>query len=83
LYAQLIDDIDMRTLASASTPELRKTTKEAQTNSVATAERLGKLVAERAIAKGLSAAVFDRGGFRFHGKVKALAEGARRQGLML
>jgi large subunit ribosomal protein L18 len=82
LYAQLIDDIQMRTVAAASSLELRKAQGSAP-NSVETAEQLGKLVAERAMAKGLTAAVFDRGGFRFHGKVRALAEGARRQGLAL
>jgi large subunit ribosomal protein L18 len=82
LYAQLIDDIEMRTLASASTLELRKA-EAFPANSVATAEQVGKLVAERAMAKGLKTAVFDRGGFRFHGKVRALAEGARQQGLIL
>lgn len=82
LYAQLIDDIQMRTVAAASSLELRKAGGSA-TNSIETAEQLGKLVAERAMAKGLTAAVFDRGGFRFHGKVRALAEGARRQGLAL
>ncbi len=82
LYAQLIDDIQMRTLVAASTLELRKA-QGSTPNSVQTAEQLGKLVAERAMARGLTAAVFDRGGFRFHGKVRALAEGARQQGLAL
>lgn len=82
LYAQLIDDIEGRTLASASTVELTKDG-HAAANSVDMAARVGKLVAERAKAKGLQNAVFDRGGFRFHGKVKALADAARQEGLVL
>ncbi len=80
LYAQLIDDLEGRTIASASTleEELRGQT---EGNGTAVAERVGKLVAQRGIEKGVKSVVFDRGGFRFHGKVKALADGAREQGL--
>ncbi|MGQ0680192.1 MAG: 50S ribosomal protein L18 [Actinomycetota bacterium] len=78
LYAQLIDDVSGRTLASASSvdPAARS-----EANSVESAARIGELVAERAVALGLTSVVFDRGGFRFHGKIKALADGAREKGL--
>jgi large subunit ribosomal protein L18 len=80
LYAQLIDDVAGRTLASASTvdPSLRS---ESTANSVESAAKVGSLVAERAAALDITSVVFDRGGFRFHGKVKALADGAREKGL--
>lgn len=79
IYAQLIDDLGGRTIASASTIEadLRGTA----THSAETAEKVGKLVAQRAMEKGIKQVVFDRGGFKFHGRVKALADGAREQGL--
>jgi large subunit ribosomal protein L18 len=79
LYAQLIDDVAGRTLASASTvdPPFRS----GSDRSLELAAQVGKLVAERAAALNITSAVFDRGGFRFHGKVKALAEGAREKGL--
>jgi large subunit ribosomal protein L18 len=80
LYAQLIDDVAGRTLASASTvdPSLRS---KSMANSVEFASQVGSLMAERAAALEITNVVFDRGGFRFHGKVKALAEGARQKGL--
>lgn len=80
LYAQLIDDLDGRTIVSASTidPDLKGQVKG---NSQEVAAKVGKLVAERAMSKGVKTVVFDRGGFRFHGKVKALADSAREQGL--
>lgn len=78
LYAQVIDDLSGRTVASASTldPNLK-----VDGNSVETAAKVGELVAERALEQGLSTVVFDRGGYRFHGKVKALADSAREKGL--
>lgn len=76
LYAQLIDDLEGRTIVAASTTE-----SELSGNDTDTAAKVGKLVAERAMAKGVTSVVFDRGGYRFHGKVKALADGAREQGL--
>ena len=78
VYAQLIDDLAGATIASASTlePELRGTG-----NTTATAASVGRLLAQRAKDKGIDAAVFDRGGYRYHGRVKALAEGAREGGL--
>lgn len=80
IYAQLIDDTGGRTIAAASTldPALRSDT--AKEGSAA-AEVVGKLLAERALEKGVHSAVFDRGGFKFHGRVKALADAARQQGL--
>ena len=79
IYAQLIDDTTGRTLASASTadPGLR----EGATATVDAAKAVGQLVGERAKAAGISRVVFDRGGFRYHGRVAALCEGARTAGL--
>ena len=81
IYAQLIDDVKGTTMAAASS--LEKTMREgAKTGAnIAAAKAVGKLIAERAKEKGISSVVFDRGGNRFHGKVKALAEGAREKGL--
>ena len=77
IYAQVIDDVAGVTLASASTldKDVPKGTKTEQ------AEVVGKLVAERAVAKGISEVVFDRGGYLYHGRVKALADAARENGL--
>lgn len=80
LYAQLIDDRTGVTLVAASTMEPTMRGKDSGTP-IDAAKQVGQLVAERAIEKGLSAVVFDRGGFRFHGKVKALADAAREKGL--
>ncbi|ODT15620.1 MAG: 50S ribosomal protein L18 [Kaistia sp. SCN 65-12] len=81
IYAQVIDDAEGRTLASASTLEkdLRASLKTGADK--AAAEAVGKLVAERAKAAGVSQVIFDRGGYLFHGRVKALADGAREGGL--
>jgi large subunit ribosomal protein L18 len=80
IYAQVIDDIKGHTLAAASTldPDLRG----AEGNKVADAQRVGRLVAERAREKGIETVVFDRGGYLYHGRVKALAEAAREGGLI-
>lgn len=80
LYAQLIDDLEGKTIVSASTLEAEMRG-QSEGNGTAVAEQVGKLVAQRAIEKGVKSVVFDRGGFRFHGKVKALADAARQQGL--
>lgn len=80
LYAQLIDDLAGRTIASASTLEAGL---KGAANTTATAASVGRLLAQRAKDKGVSSAVFDRGGFLYHGKVKALADGAREEGLEL
>ena len=81
IYAQIIDDHAGRTLVSASTIDktLRPDLKSG--SDVAAAEAVGKLVAERAKEAGVEQVVFDRGGYRFHGRVKSVAEGARAAGL--
>jgi large subunit ribosomal protein L18 len=81
IYAQIIDDGNGRTLASASTLEkdVRAAIKSGATSEAATA--VGKLVAERAVAGGLGDVVFDRGAYRYHGRVRALADAAREAGL--
>jgi large subunit ribosomal protein L18 len=81
IYAQLIDDESGVTLAAASTldKDLRSALKTGADK--AAAEAVGKLVAQRGLEKGLSEVVFDRGGYRYHGRVKALADGAREAGL--
>lgn len=81
IYAQIIDDTHGRTLVSASS--LEKKVKEHPTfeNKIAIAAFIGKLVAERAIEKGLKAVVFDRNGFLYHGRVQAVSKGAREAGL--
>ena len=78
VYAQVIDDEAGRTLVSASTKE--KGFGESRAN-VATATRVGQAVAERALTLNITEVVFDRGGFIYHGKVKALADAAREKGL--
>ena len=78
IYAQLIDDVNGVTLVSASS--LDKAI-EGYGGNVAAATAVGKLVAERALAKGIENVVFDRGGYLYHGRVQALAEGAREGGL--
>src|SRR5208282_5923931 len=75
IYAQVIDDTDAVTLAVASTNE--KDGKLAKTWNVEAAVAVGKRIAERALAKGVKHVVFDRGGYIYHGRVKALAEAAR------
>jgi large subunit ribosomal protein L18 len=79
IYAQVIDDVAGRTIASASTLDKDLKGKTAATCDGAAA--VGKTVAERAKAAGVSRVVFDRGGFLFHGRVKALADAARESGL--
>ena len=81
IYAQVIDDSKGHTLVSASTlePEIKG---EAQGKAkTAEAEMVGSLVAKRALDKGIKQVVFDRGGYKYHGRVKALAEAARQAGL--
>ena len=81
IYAQIIDDQVGNTMAAASTldADFKKASK--TTTDAAAAAVVGKLVAERAKAKGIDAVVFDRGGYIFHGRVKALADAAREAGL--
>jgi large subunit ribosomal protein L18 len=77
IEAQLIDDLEGKTLAAASWLHVKDVDKSAQ------AEAVGKLLAERAKSAGVSTAVFDRAGYLYHGRVKALAEGAREGGLKI
>ena len=77
IYAQIIDDVSGVTLCSASSVEKGF---EGGGN-IESAKQIGKLVAERAVAKGIDCVVFDRGGYIYHGRVQALAEGAREGGL--
>ena len=79
IYAQVIDDGAGVTLASASTNE--KSEGKQRGGNVATAKAVGKLIAERARAKGIARVVFDRGGYQYHGRIKALADAARAAGL--
>ena len=79
ISAQLIDDRARCTLASASSSE--KASKVAGGGNLSGAKTIGKLVAERALAKGIKKVVFDRGGYAYHGRVKALADAARESGL--
>jgi len=81
IYAQVIDDVRGHTLAAASTldPELRNQVKDL--SKVDQARLVGKLIAQRALARGVNRVVFDRGGYLYHGRVKALADAAREGGL--
>lgn len=81
IYAQIIDDAHKRTIAAASSGEAAKTGGIAKTYNVEAASAVGKLIAQRAIEKGVRQVVFDRGGYLYHGRVKALAEAAREGGL--
>ena len=83
IYAQLIDDVAGVTLASASSidPELKGSLKRG--GNIDAAKAVGELVGRRAVDKGLTVAVFDRGGHLYHGRVQALADGARGAGLKL
>ena len=75
IYAQVIDDQTGQTLVSASSIKLKTG------GNVAAAKEIGKAVAEKAVAQGIKRVVFDRGGFLYHGRIKALAEAAREAGL--
>jgi large subunit ribosomal protein L18 len=81
VYAQVIDDNSGRTLAAASTAERSLLGKDKAAANKTAAEQIGKAIAERLLAKNLERVVFDRGGFLYHGKVKALADAARAGGL--
>ncbi|MDL1970068.1 MAG: 50S ribosomal protein L18 [Candidatus Desulfofervidaceae bacterium] len=82
IYAQIIDDTKGATLAAASTldPELRDKVKEVK-GKIAAAQLVGKLIARRALEKGIKQVVFDRNGFLYHGRIKAVADAAREAGL--
>ncbi len=81
MYAQIIDDTVGKTLVAASTLEKEVKAELEKTNNVDAAAYLGTLIAKRALEKGISSVVFDRGGFIYQGKVAALAEAAREAGL--
>lgn len=81
IYAQVIDDLAGHTLVSASTIDREMRDQVAEQSKLEQATSVGRIVAERARAAGVTAVVFDRGGYRYHGRVKALAEGAREGGL--
>jgi large subunit ribosomal protein L18 len=81
IYAQLIDDAQNATIAAASSSESAKDGAKSKTYNVAAAAAVGKLIAARALEKGVKQVVFDRGGYLYHGRVKALAEAAREGGL--
>lgn len=80
IYAQIIDDSQGHTIASASTLESGLKAQPGRLT-VAKAQEVGRLVAERAMEKGVKKVVFDRGGYRYHGRVQALADAAREAGL--
>ena len=78
IYAQIVDDVAGNTLVSASTVEKSF---EGNGSNIEGAKKIGAIVAERALKKGIEEVVFDRGGYIYHGRVQALAEGAREGGL--
>jgi large subunit ribosomal protein L18 len=81
IYAQVIDDVAGHTIAAASDVDTDIATATKGQKKLARATAVGKAVAERAKAKGVDAVVFDRGGYRYHGRVRALADAAREAGL--
>ncbi len=85
IYAQIIDDVSGRTLVAASslTPQIRERLPEIKKEGgkTAVAKAVGELLGQRALEAGIKKVVFDRGGYKYHGRVKALAEGARGAGL--
>jgi large subunit ribosomal protein L18 len=80
IYVQVVDDLKGQTLVSASTAEGKKGERRTGGN-VASAKAIGKMIAERAKAKGIEKVVFDRGGYLYHGRIKAVADAAREGGL--
>lgn len=81
IYAQIIDDVSGNTLVAASSLENGVKEGLEKTGNKDAAKKVGELIAERAVAKGIERVVFDRGGNLYHGRVKALADGAREKGL--
>ena len=81
IYAQVIDDVAQHTLVSASTVDKELKENIATTSNCDASAEVGKLVAQRALSKGIEQVVFDRGGNLYHGRVKALADAARESGL--
>lgn len=81
MYAQIIDDLAGTTLVAASTTEKEVKAELKKTNDVEAASYVGTVIAKRALEKGITTVVFDRGGYLYHGKVQALADAAREAGL--
>lgn len=81
IYAQIVDDATGHTMVAASSRDARQTGGAPASPKTAVSTAVGKLLAERAVAQGITNVVFDRGGFKYHGRVKALAEAAREGGL--
>lgn len=81
IYAQVIDDVAGHTLAAASTVERDVATSVDGQNKIEQAKTIGKLIAERAKQAGVGKVVFDRGGYKYHGRIRALADAARESGL--
>jgi large subunit ribosomal protein L18 len=81
LYAQVINDLEGKTIASASTLE-KELKKKNQSSTIEAAKKVGALIAKRTLACGIKAVVFDRGGYLYHGKIKSLADAAREAGLV-
>jgi large subunit ribosomal protein L18 len=84
IYAQVIDDLSGRTLVSAAStdPKLKGSfAKDVRGGNLKGAEAIGKVIAERSIEKGIKRVVFDRGGFLYHGRIRAVADAARKAGL--
>ncbi|MBI2720774.1 MAG: 50S ribosomal protein L18 [Bacteroidetes bacterium] len=79
IYAQLVDDSTKKTIMAVGSSE--KSLKGAKVTKIEKAKQVGKLIAEKAIANGITSVVFDRNGFLYHGRIKSLAEGAREGGL--
>lgn len=80
-YAQLIDDTKGVTIASASTTEIKTATKKKENTPVNVAFKVGELIAEKALKHKITQVVFDRGAYKYHGRIKAIAAGARSRGL--
>jgi len=81
IYAQIIDDKNKKTIVSASDFELEKVKDKVKKSKVEKAKEVGKLIGQKALAKKISEIVFDRAGYKYHGRIKSLAEGAREAGL--
>jgi large subunit ribosomal protein L18 len=81
IYAQVIDDTHGHTLAAASTVDGNVRPKLAENTKIEEAKLVGRLIAERALAAGITQVVFDRGGYKYHGRIQALADAAREAGL--
>ncbi|MGB2762085.1 MAG: 50S ribosomal protein L18 [Minisyncoccales bacterium] len=80
IYAQLIDDEKGKTILSSTEFEIKKS-KDKQTTKITIANQIGELIAKKAVEKKIKKVVFDRGGYKYHGRVKALADGAKKGGL--